>query len=170
MHPKTIAYQFGICSHVLEKNIAGVSHEESLIGPQTGGNCLNWVLGHLTRIRNRALGLTGRPQMFSDREFDPYDDNGGVPFSRETALPFEELKQRFKALQEPLVRGLSELPEDIMDQPAPFSPTANPKETVGTLIATLAFHEAYHVGQTGVLRRVVGREGAVKPARVAAAR
>jgi hypothetical protein len=26
----------------------------------------------------------------------------------------------------------------------------------------LAFHEAYHAGQTGILRRVVGREGMIK--------
>jgi hypothetical protein len=154
---------------VLEKNVAGVSHEESLINPQPGGSCLNWVLGHITQTRNRALSLLGRPMMFSDREFDPYDDHASVPFSRNTALPFEELKQRFKALQEPLVNGFNELSMEVVDQPAPFSPTGNPKETVGTLIASLAFHEAYHVGQTGMLRRVVGREGVVKPPKVAVA-
>jgi hypothetical protein len=170
MHPKTIAYQLGLCSYVLEKNVAGVSHEESLINPQPGGSCLNWVLGHLTRTRNQALGVFGRSPMFPEREFACYDDNGGVPFSRSTALPFEELKHRYKALQEPLVNGLNELSAEKMDQPAPVNMTGNSRETVGSLIAALAFHEAYHVGQTGVLRRVVGREGAVKPPKVPAAR
>jgi hypothetical protein len=59
---------------------------------------------------------------------------------------------------------------DQMDKPAPISPTGNPKETVGSLLAALAFHEAYHVGQTGILRRVIGREGVVKPPRVPAAK
>jgi uncharacterized damage-inducible protein DinB len=27
----------------------------------------------------------------------------------------------------------------------------------------MVFHETYHVGQTGVLRRVVGKPGVVKP-------
>jgi hypothetical protein len=170
MHAKTIAYQFGLCSYVLEKNVAGVSHEESLISPQYGGNCLNWVVGHLTRARNQALGVIGQSPMFPDREFDSYDDNGGVPFSSSTALSFDELKHRFKALQEPLVNGLNSLPAEVMDQPAPISMTGNPRETVGSLLAALAFHEAYHVGQTGVLRRVVGREGAVKPPKAAAMR
>jgi hypothetical protein len=170
MHPKTIAYQLGLCSYVLEKNVAGLSHEESLINPPSGGSCLNWVLGHLTRTRNQALGLFGQSPMFPEREFDSYDDNGGVSFSRSTALPFEELKRRFKALQEPLVNGLNELSTEKMDRPAAISMTGNPRETVGSLIAALAFHEAYHVGQTGVLRRVIGREGAVKPPRIPAAR
>jgi hypothetical protein len=37
---------------------------------------------------------------------------------------------------------------------------------IGTLLASVAFHEAYHVGQSGILRRVIGREGVLKPPRV----
>jgi hypothetical protein len=59
---------------------------------------------------------------------------------------------------------------DAMNTPAPFSPTGNPDETVGSLLAAISFHEAYHVGQTGLLRRVVGREGVVKPPKATAAR
>jgi hypothetical protein len=168
MHAKTIAYQFGLCSHVLERNIAGVSHEESLISPQPAGNCLNWTVGHLTRTRDRALGLLGQKPLFPLHEFDAYDDNGGVPFRPETAIPFDELKRRFKAIQEPLVNGLNRLSPEVMDKPAPFSPTGNPNETFGSLFAAFAFHEAYHVGQTGILRRIVGREGVVKPPKVPA--
>ena len=35
-------------------------------------------------------------------------------------------------------------------------------EAVGSLLAGLLFHEAYHVGQTGVLRRLIGMDGALK--------
>ena len=63
MHAKTIAYQFGLTSYVLEKNVAGVSHQESLINPDPGGSCLNWVVGHLTLSRNRALRLFGQEPM-----------------------------------------------------------------------------------------------------------
>jgi uncharacterized damage-inducible protein DinB len=168
MHAKTIAYQFGLCSYVLEKNLAGISHQESLLNPQPGGSCLNWVLGHLTRSRNQALRLLGQKPLFANEEFDSYDDNGGKPFRRETALQFDELKRRYQALQEPLVTGLNGMSAEAMDRPAPVSPTGNPNETVGSLLAALAFHEAYHAGQTGILRRVVGREGVIKPPRAAA--
>lgn len=170
MHTKTIAYQFGLCSYVLERNIEGVSHEESLMPPQPGGNCLNWVVGHLTRARNQALRLLGRDPLFRNDDFAAYDDNGGVPFRPETATSFDELKRRFKALQEPLVNGLNGMSAAALEKPAPVSLTGNPQETVGSLLAALAFHEAYHAGQTGILRRVVGREGAVKPPRMPATR
>src|SRR5215204_166264 len=73
----------------------GVSHQESLINPQPGGSCLNWVLGHLTRSRNQALALFGQKPMFPSEELDSYDDNGGKPFRHETAIAFDELKRRF---------------------------------------------------------------------------
>ncbi len=163
MHPKTLAYQFGLCSYVLDRNLGQLSEEEGLIGPPKGGNCLNWVLGHITRTRNRALGLLGQQPLFPDEDFAAYDDNGGVPFSSKTALPFGELKRRYKALQEPWAKGLSGMSDEALSKPAPISPTGNPNETVGSLLAAMAFHEAYHVGQTGMLRRVVGREGVIKP-------
>lgn len=166
MHARTIAYQFGLCSHILERNIGGVSHQESLVSPQKGGNCLNWVLGHVTRTRNGALKLLGQKPLFPREEFNAYDDNGGVAFRAETAIHFDELKRRFKALQEPLVKALDGMTIEAMDRPAPISPTGNPNETVGSLLAALAFHEAYHVGQTGMLRRVVGKEGVVKPPKI----
>lgn len=165
MHAKTIAYQFGLTSYVLEKNVAGVSHQESLINPDPGGSCLNWVVGHLTLSRNRALRLFGQEPMYDNEEFAAYAGED-VPLTRENAISFEELKRRFKALQEPLVNCLDRLSPADMDKPAPFSPTGNPKETMGTLLASLAFHEAYHAGQTGLLRRVIGREGVIKPPKV----
>jgi uncharacterized damage-inducible protein DinB len=58
--------------------------------------------------------------------------------------------------------GLSTLTAEAMGQPAPFSPSGNPDETVGSLVATVIFHQAYHSGQTGVLRRVSGKKGAIK--------
>jgi hypothetical protein len=164
MHAKTLAYQFGLTSYILERNLWEVSQEESLVGPQKGGNCLNWVVGHLTRTRNDVLGLVGQQPLFAKEDFKAY--TGEEPFTREDALPLDELKRRFKALQEPLVKGLNGMSPDAMNTPAPFSPTGNPNETVGTLLAAIAFHEAYHVGQTGLLRRVVGREGVVKPPKV----
>lgn len=163
MHVDTLTHQLGMCSHVLERNLSELSEQEGHVAPETGGNCMNWVLGHMTRTRLVLLRLLGEELPFPLEEFNAYDDRGGVPFTRQTAIPLDELKRRYKALQEPMVRALNELPQDAMDQPAQFSPTGNPNETMGTLLAAFAFHEAYHAGQTGLLRRVAGKEGAIKP-------
>jgi uncharacterized damage-inducible protein DinB len=58
--------------------------------------------------------------------------------------------------------GLAALPEERLAERVPMSPTGNPNETVGTMLATIVQHQAYHSGQLGVLRRVAGKPGAIK--------
>ncbi len=38
---------------------------------------------------------------------------------------------------------------------------ANEKSTVGEQLGFLAFHEGYHAGQVAILRRLLGKEGAI---------
>jgi hypothetical protein len=162
MDPQTITYQFGLTSRVLERNVADLSHEESLASPRPGGNCANWIVGHITRQRNSALRMLTGQSPYPKEELSPYDDRDGVPFSRETALPFDELLHRFRSMQEPLVNAIGRLTPDALAAKAPWSPSGNPNETMGSLLVSFVFHESYHVGQTGVLRRVAGKPGAIK--------
>jgi uncharacterized damage-inducible protein DinB len=168
MDPKTLTYQLGITNSVMERNLREISQEDSLVEPSKSGNCLNWVLGHLTRTRLQALSLVGQHPPFPLEDFKAY--SGEDPFTREDALPFEELKRRFTALAEPLRKGVSAMSSEALAKPAPFSPGDSPKETIGSLLASIVFHEAYHAGQIGLLRRVVGREGVIKPPKVPAGR
>jgi uncharacterized damage-inducible protein DinB len=168
MHSKTLVYQLELSHKLLDMNTRDVSHEESLAQPERGGSCLNQVVGHLTRTRNMALGTMGQKSPYPMGEFDPYDDRTGVQFSPEKALPFDELTRRFKAMQQPLVDVISRMPPDVLAMKPPRPLTGAPDESVGSNLATFVFHECYHVGQTGVLRRVAGKPGVVKPPKVPA--
>ena len=110
MHGETLAYQLELSNRLVEMNTADVSHEDSLATPPRGGSCLNQVLGHMTRTRNMALCNMGGKSPYPIEDFAPYDDRTGVKFSREKALPFDELRRRFKAMQEPLVRAIRSTP------------------------------------------------------------
>ena len=65
--------------------------------------------------------------------------------------------------QEPLVKAISAMPAELLASKPPRNMTGDPNETVGSNLATFVFHESYHVGQTGVLRRVAGKPGVIKP-------
>jgi uncharacterized damage-inducible protein DinB len=110
-----------------------------------------------------ALGTMGQKSPYPMSDFDPYDERTGVPFSRENALPIEELRRRYNAMQEPLVKAISAMPAELLASKPPRSMTGDLNETVGSNLATFVFHESYHVGQTGVLRRVAGKPGVIKP-------
>ena len=163
MHAQTLAFQLQLSRTILNLNTRDVSHEESLVTPPRGGSCLNQVLGHLCRTRNLALGTLGQKPPYSMQEFDPYDDRTGVPFTRDRALPFDELRRRFDSMQEPLMRVINGMTSEVMARKPSRPLTGDPNETVGSNLATLLFHECYHVGQTGILRRVAGKPGVVKP-------
>ena len=163
MHAKTLAYQLELSNRLVEMNTGDVSHEESLVTPPNCGSCLNQVVGHMTRTRNLALSTMGQKPPFPVEDFDPYDDRTGVPFSRDKALPFDELRRRFKATQEPLLQLINGMPPEALAARPPKNLTGDPNETVGSNLATFVFHECYHVGQTGVLRRVAGKPGVIKP-------
>lgn len=158
MDPKVLAFQFSVGGFVLDRNLAGVTDEDSLRAPQPAGNTMNWIVGHIVRTRNQALGLLGVQPLFDDEEFATYGPDG---FESERALTLGELKRRFDQLGPVLASALDGSSSAELESRAPFSPTGNPGETLGSLLASIAFHEAYHLGQTGLSRRLLGKPGAL---------
>ncbi len=149
--------QHELGAQVCKDNTAGLTHAESLVSPQGGGNCVNWILGHLVKARNDELGLLGKTPIFPPEKFERYN-NGQPPLTDAgEALDLNELCDDFTALQAPLVAALRDVEPEILARPVPDSPTGNPNETVGTMITAIAFHEAYHLGQIGLLRRTLGK-------------
>jgi uncharacterized damage-inducible protein DinB len=146
---------------VVNANTHGLTHEESLVEPRPGGNRLNWVLGHLMSVYDGFLPLlkqepvigTAALQRFA-RGAPPLTDPGD-------AIDFGKLLAAWNQASERVDAGLAGLDPDLLDRPVPNSPSGNPEETVRSLITTVMFHQAYHAGQTGVLRRIAGREGAI---------
>lgn len=153
-----LRFQTELTTKVLHANVAGLTQEESLIQPHPGGNCLNWVVGHLVRTYNHVLPLLGQEPAGGD--LDRYDR--GAPPIKDPAEA-RDLSELLAAWDEAVRRfdtGLASLTPEALDRPAP-GPDPNRTETVRSLLNTICFHQSYHVGQTGVLRRLAGKEGAI---------
>lgn len=147
---------------VVRMNTDGVSHGESLARPHPGGNCLNWVVGHLACVGNKVLGLLGQPPVADEAVLARYDRGSALLTDPAEAMDFGELLALWDEACARLDAGLATLTPEVLDQKAPSSPTGNPDETMRSLVTTVVFHQAYHCGQTGVLRRISGKEGAVR--------
>ena len=155
-----LRHQNQLTQQVVHRNVDGVTHEESLVAPQAG-NSMNWVLGHLVCVYNNVLpGLGQAPVMLSDR-LKRYD-RGSEPITRESAVEFDALRAAFDEAVARFDAALALLTEEAMDEKAPFSPSNNPEETMRSLMGTIVFHQTYHAGQTGILRRVIGKPGAIR--------
>lgn len=146
---------------VVGTNVAGLTHEDSLVQPRPGGNCLNWVVGHLLSVYNGLLPLLSQEPVLGDGALDHYVRGAPPIRDRAEALDFQQLMTAWKQAVERIDAGLAELSPETLDRPV-GSPTGNPDETVRSLLTTVMFHQAYHAGQTAVLRRIAGKEGAIR--------
>ena len=140
---------------VLKKNLAGLTHEESLLQPEGGGNCLNWVLGHIVATRDQALELLHQEPIWRVEETEVYRQ-GSIPIrDGSRAQPLDKISADLERSQDRLVVGLTKVTAQEMNEPAD-------DQSVGEKLFILQFHEAYHAGQTGLLRRMAGHGGAIK--------
>jgi uncharacterized damage-inducible protein DinB len=160
MDTQSLVYQLRLTHGVLMRNVAGISHAQSLEKPGGAGNCLNWIVGHLYATRSALSTLLGLEALWSTAEVQPYK-RGSAELDPTQARDFAELVSRFDEAQATLLEALRAVSAERLAEPAPFSPTKNPHETILTLLANLLFHEAYHAGQAGLLRRQLGFPGAI---------
>jgi len=148
---------------VLRANTDGLSQEDSLIQPEPGGNCLNWVVGHLLQTYDGAiLPLLGEAPVLGKEALARY--NRGTPPLRDSAeaLLLSDMLAAWDEAAKRVDAGLTRVSSERLDQSAPFSPRNNPHETVRSLLTIVLFHQAYHAGQAGLLRRMAGKEGAIR--------
>lgn len=155
MNPPTLVAMFQFSHGALSRNLEGITHEESLRAPATGGNSLNWVLGHLLSYRNRILGLLGVPPAWDSPQAARYA-RGSAPLGPEDdPVPLETLRAGFDRSQELLLAALAAISEEDL------AAVNERGEPLGQRLALLAMHEGYHGGQIGLLRRLAGHTGAI---------
>lgn len=158
MDGSDIARQFFSSYYSLGLNLDGISDAESVVAPDRGGSSINWILGHIIQSRHRVFGLMGLSGVWSEDKVDIYG-RGTVP-DADRALSLVELRRVLDESQQPFLVRLKELTEEELD-----APLAEPSKVLGKTLRTalifMSFHEAYHCGQIGILRRMVGKEGAI---------
>ena len=145
---------FGYNHYAIGVNARDLTHEESLIGPEPGGNCANWVLGHIVQNRGAILSLLGEQPVWDAEEGANYK-RGSSQIPASSAKPFPEILSALDRSQERLVAGLSRVTNEELG-------SADVKGSLAGKLAGLQFHEAYHSGQLGLLRRIAGKKGAIQ--------
>ncbi|MBC8486996.1 MAG: hypothetical protein H8D45_13285 [Bacteroidetes bacterium] len=139
---------FNYNHYVINENFKDVSQQDSLVSSPSGGNCMNMVMGHIVVTRDALLEILGFEGVCNEKMNKIYAQ-GAPPVKREEAVDKDELLKMFNESQEKIIKVLPET--DI----------SSDEEKVKN-ITGFSFHEAYHAGQLGVLRRIAGKEGALK--------
>ena len=117
------------------------------------------MLGHIVATRVNAIQLLNQAPVW-DKEIAGVYQRGSEPLrDGSNAQPLEKIVADLERSQNRLVAGLAAVSEPELSAPSPDKSIA---ETVGEMLFVLQFHEAYHTGQTGLLRRMAGHERAIK--------
>lgn len=155
MNPDILKQLFEYNKYCIEVNTEGLTQADSLIQPQPAGNCLNWTLGHIVASRQGILALLQQPQNWDKRDSARYTRGSQPIVHADGAFTLERLLTDFQCSQDGVLRGLSKLTQHDFDKQLD-------QKTLGEKVSFLYFHETYHVGQVGLLRRMAGKPGVIR--------
>ena len=140
----------------LTKSLEGFSGEEWFQQPNATTNHLMFMMGHVVVVRGMALRLLGAEW---SAPWEALFGRGAVLTSREKYPPVKEILAAWEDLSRRVPEAVeAATPEKLASAPPPHVPTFD--GTLGGVIAFLAAHEWYHVGQVAYLARWFGH-GAV---------
>ncbi|GMQ78063.1 MAG: hypothetical protein BMS9Abin02_0560 [Anaerolineae bacterium] len=136
---------------LIHQLVDGLNHADSIVQPPYRGNCLNWVLGHIIVSRNQALKLLEVSPVWSAVEINLYDTGSKPITGDEQGINFENLLVTLDLTQDRIQTGLDVIGNDQLDLVVETSRGIRP---VGKHIASLNWHETYHIGQLELLREI----------------
>jgi hypothetical protein len=142
---------------VINKQVEGVTHEESLLQTDFRANTMNWVLGHLLWERQAILELLGMEPVVDKALTDRYAyDSEPITAESEGVIPLGEMLGYFQQTEEKFAEGFAKMDDSRWNE------AVNDKGTTMWMrVEFLAWHEAYHVGQLELLRQLTGKDDKV---------
>jgi DinB superfamily len=145
-------------SSLFRRALAGVDQAAGERRPNDHTNSLAFVACHVLDARFSLMKLVGQPRT---NPWQSLFDSATDVTSMKEFPPLYELLAEWDELHEATIGCLSDLSPADLDAESPFRVPTEDRSILGT-IAFLAFHEAYHVGQMGLLRKYFGFDPVVK--------
>ncbi len=154
--------QYDLHDVLFNNVIADISDEESNRCVADPMNNVKWLAGHmlwaqhnLANIGGARLDLPWRDHFHTKQGGSAEDLN--APESELPAL--QQIKDKWNEFAPAIRTGLENLPEEalntVIEKRHPIQPFDN---TLGGLWAFINHHQAYTIGQIGILRRGLGKE------------
>ena len=147
-----ISGMFKTNTDIVNRAIEGILPEHWFLKLGEASNHLMWVAGHLVVSRGTVLKTLGSEW---SAPWSSLFARGAKLASTDQYPGVEEIRKAWKDVSERLSASLAAVPAEVLTKPAPEGRPSFDRK-VGGLVAFLAFHETYHVGQVGYLRKWLG--------------
>jgi uncharacterized damage-inducible protein DinB len=143
---------YGLSNGILRTGIGDLSDENAKVRSRGGaGPSISWTIGHLCHHKIKILELLGhsRENTFASTFEHAATDGAGYP-------ALADLTASFSALHSELCTALASS-SDRLEAPMPGAGPHDEKRILDTVMF-FAWHEAYHIGAIGAIRREQGRK------------
>ena len=142
---KELVKLYASVDRVLKTNLQGITHADSIKHIENC-NSINWLVGHIVVSRNGVLSLMELPPVAGEKLKAIYERGSKMMTDMGNAENLDALVKLFDEAQQRILEGVTKAYSDeIIDR-----------------LTFLGFHEGYHVGQIGTMRKLLGKEGAIK--------
>ena len=147
--------QFDLHTRLYNNATEGLTDAEANSRNSENINHIKWIAGHLLNTRLESMSrVTGlEPDTTYVAQFgrgNSLDPNAAYP-------PIEEIRDKWSSVADSIGTAITKMPEEVLNAKAPAQvPIAD--DTVRGMLSFLVSHEAYHIGQLGLLRKMVGKE------------
>jgi hypothetical protein len=149
----TMIAQFDLNTRLFKNVTADVSDEHARTRPNANTNHIAWIVGHTLSSRYMLANVLGVPD--AEPFPDLYAKGKGLVVDA-TYPTLKELAREWPSISQKMIGRIRELTDAEMQADAPF-PVPNGKRIID-FITFIGHHEAYMIGQLGILRRFFGYE------------
>jgi uncharacterized damage-inducible protein DinB len=150
-----IAHHFLLGARALDRLVGDFSGADWTVR-DGAGHTPRWITGHLATVRTRAMAMMGLevPAAPWTEAFGRGTSDADVPGD----LDLGQVLAAFREAQERMAARWEALAAEDFSKPLGRT-LPDGSDTVGGALRFLAWHEAYHLGQLGLLRPLAGKVG-----------
>lgn len=152
MNPDIIRYLYTLTLRVLKTNLDGIRDEESR-QELPGGTSVNWIVGHVLLSRSNLLAQLGAERHHDSTLLQFYQPAHDAPNRTGQQMSLDSLVHELETHHQQFVELLTSIVEEA---------TEERRSELYKEMCFFHFHESYHTGQIGVLRRILGKEGKIR--------
>ena len=151
---RSIVAQYGLSGGILATSVKDLSDRDAKTRSRAGsGPSIVWTIGHLCHYKVKMLQLLGRTTanpFAASFEHAAATDGSSYPTLAELLVSFSTLSSELSA-------AVSDVSAAQLEAPMPGSGPHDEKKVFDTLLF-FAWHEAYHLGGIGAIRKDLGRK------------
>ncbi|MCP5110070.1 MAG: DinB family protein [bacterium] len=147
-----LAGGFRFTNNIMQLVLSDVSPEDAVKRTRQGeGASIVWIVGHLMHYRSVVMNLLGANK---DSQYEKQFGNTGATDGSDYPS-LADIRSQWNELHRELETVLESVTEEMLNRPAPAGGPHGEQKLLNSLVF-YPWHEAYHMGALGAIRKQLG--------------